>query len=118
MAGLEIQFIRDEHDGPLYSTTKNVIVGPNVEQAHRTIRLRVIGETGLESVVHDTPGDSGLGWNLFLFHRRSPLLLLISAFYHSGLECQAQKSEYNSMPNTKKNFAILAGYATFADPLG
>jgi hypothetical protein len=65
MAGLEIQFIRDEHDGPLYSTMENVIVCPNGEKFDRTIRLGVIGETGTTGIILDTLADGGLGWNLF-----------------------------------------------------
>jgi hypothetical protein len=66
--GFDVQFIRDEHNSPLYSTTENVILGPNVEQTNRTIRLGVIGESGTISVIVDTLADCGLSWNLDRLH--------------------------------------------------
>jgi len=46
---------------------------------------------------------------LIIFLSFFPVVLSISGFYTPYLECQAPKSKNNFMPNTKKNFANLAG---------
>jgi hypothetical protein len=46
---------------------------------------------------------------LIIFLSFFPVVLSISGFYTPYLECQAPKPKNNSMPNTKKNFANLAG---------